>query len=501
MTSFNEFEDPINGFAEGPQDDFGLDGSAPLNNPLGLSDQDVQLEFDNFKTVSPTYNDNDAFPTVSPTYNPEIDEEEQTVTTEEPNAPQTPTYTPDASPPPDISIATRDDEDDLERNEHETPSQPAPSTQTLFGSDSEDEDLRSKPSLGNTGDADETQEEQGHGKGKKSAGGDDDNSDNASIKSDPADEKLTDFDLMMLKKSEERRQTYRRRKRGDTEFINDQDDVIQAMIAEMKKAADADRKANQRNECAFSKLTMLPKVVNSLQKQDLQTAFLDCGILSALADWLAPLPDGNLTHLKIRESVLKLLGDMTTVSPEQLKNSGIGKAVMLLFKHPKEMKENRAKAGKLIQEWSRPIFGTSANYRSMTREEREERDMDLMSENRRKSAGRSSTVDNDEEEDDEDEEGNPTPKRKRKAKSNPEGEDEVDVNKDIPRARVPQPSMKDYVIRPKSNLMMEATEGTNRRGSAKKDNRFEKRIRGIKEQQRTAKGLKGASVSLEGRKM
>ena len=38
-------------------------------------------------------------------------------------------------------------------------------------------------------------------------------------------------------------------------------------------------------------------------------------------------------------------------------------------------------------------------------------------------------------------------------------------------------------------------------GSAKKDNRFEKRIRGIKDQQRTAKGLKGASVSLEGRKM
>lgn len=477
--SFNEFEDPLNGFTGEAQDDFGLDGGNQLNNPLGLSDHDVQLEYDNF-------------PTVSPTYNPDIEEEEQTITTEPPAAPQTPT----ASPPPDTSIATRDDEDDLEQNGADaTSSQPAaPSTQVLFGSDSGDEDARPKLSPQNAGDVDEPQQQ------APNAVAEDDNSDAASIKSEPVDEKLSDFDLMMLKKSEERRHSFRRRKRGgDSEFINDQDDIIQAMIAEMKKAADNDRKANQRNECAFNKLTMLPKVVNSLQKHDLQTAFLDCGILSALADWLAPLPDGNLTHLKIRESVLKLLGDMMTVSPEQLKNSGIGKAVMLLYKHPKEMKENRAKAGKLIHEWSRPIFGTSANYRSMTREEREERDMDLM-ENRRKSTGRPRTADEDEDEDDEDEDG--APKKKRKAKkTDQEGEDEVDVNKDIPRARVPQPSMKDYVIRPKSNLMMEAVEGANRRGSAKKDNRFEKRIRGIKDQQRTAKGLKGASVSLEGRKM
>jgi hypothetical protein len=94
---------------------------------------------------------------------------------------------------------------------------------------------------------------------------------------------MSDFDIMMSKKSEERKRAFRRRKGQEVDLINDYDEQIQEIISDMKKAAENDRKANQRNECAFNKLKMLPVVINSLQKQDLQTAFLDCGILSALA--------------------------------------------------------------------------------------------------------------------------------------------------------------------------------------------------------------------------
>ena len=68
---------------------------------------------------------------------------------------------------------------------------------------------------------------------------------------------------------------------------------------------------------------------------------------------------------------------------------------MLCYRHPKESKKNREKAGKLISKcflysltlvcllfvdtWARPIFGLTANLKKMTRDERERRETTLTS--------------------------------------------------------------------------------------------------------------------------
>lgn len=158
---------------------------------------------------------------------------------------------------------------------------------------------------------------------------------------------------------------------------------------------------------------------------------------------------------------------------------------MYLYKHPKETKQNRDRAGRLISEWARPIFNLTTDFRAMSKEERQERDRVTIRQ-RKKTP-----------------EPEPSTSKKKKginsAFTKPEEENTLRPGDPgwVARARVPRPSEKEYVNRPKSTVEGEVS-ATNKR----KPNRFEKHMKKFLDQKRLkASSRRAVEISIEGRKM
>ncbi|XP_046891067.1 protein IWS1 homolog isoform X2 [Hypomesus transpacificus] len=364
---------------------------------------------------------------------------------------------------------------------------------TLFGSDSDSGDEEEKmiaDIFGESGDEEGeeftgfNQEDLEGEKNKaqasaKKAVEDDSDSDDGVDRGGKDTSFMSDFDVMLARKKAQSGK--RRRNRDGGTFISDADDVVSAMITKMNEAAEEDRTLNSQKKPALKKLTLLPTVVMHLKKQDLKETFIDSGVMSAIKEWISPLPDKSLPALKIREELLRILQELPSVSQETLKHSGIGRSVMFLYKHPKESRPNKDVALKLINEWSRPIFGLTSNYKGMTREERQQRDLDQQMPQRRRLSS-----------------GGQTPRRDLEKVLT--GEEKALRPGDpgfCARARVPMPSNKDYVVRPKWNVEVESS----RSGFKKGLSRLEKHKRRIAEE-RKRRRLQGAvKISVEGNHM
>lgn len=290
---------------------------------------------------------------------------------------------------------------------------------------------------------------------------------------------MSDFDIMLARRKA--MNSKKRRHRDGGTFISDADDVVSAMITKMNEAAEEDRTLNSQKKPALKKLTLLPQVVMHLKKQDLKETFIDSGVMSAIKEWISPLPDKSLPALRIREELLRILQELPSVSQETLKHSGIGRSVMFLYKHPKESRSNKDLALKLINEWSRPIFGLTSNYKGMTREERQQRDLDQQMPQRRRLSS-----------------GGQTPRRDLEKQLT--GEEKALRPGDpgfCARARVPMPSNKDYVVRPKWNVEMESSRGPMKKGMS----RVDKQMRRIADIRRLTKPGHAVKISVEGNRM
>ena len=281
---------------------------------------------------------------------------------------------------------------------------------------------------------------------------------------------VNDFDAMMARKKEMMGGS--RRRKMNVDIINDNEELISVMVTKMRQAAEMDRNLNMERKPATKKLSLLDLAMRQISKVDLIEGFLDANVLSALTDWLAPLPDKSLPALTIRNAIIKWLSTLPPLSQEMLKVSGIGKAIMYLFKHPLESRVNRDRCGQLIAKWSRPIFNNSDDFKSLTKEERQERDVEM------KESGRYMT----------------------NVKNSEEDNSDKILRPGDPgwcyRARVPRPSGKDYVIRPKSTK-----EGEVRKNAKKRKTRLDKQILAFQQKKSARKMKRAVTMSMEGRNM
>ncbi|KAH0850529.1 hypothetical protein HID58_095450, partial [Brassica napus] len=115
--------------------------------------------------------------------------------------------------------------------------------------------------------------------------------------------------------------------------------LVENVMAELEVTAEEDAELNRQGKPAINKLKKLSLLTNVLGKKQLQTEFLDHGVLTLLKNWLEPLPDGSLPSITF--------------------------VIMFLSSPDEELLQNRRLARDLVDKWSRPIFNKSTRFEDM----------------------------------------------------------------------------------------------------------------------------------------
>ncbi|KAL0207936.1 hypothetical protein P9112_010523 [Eukaryota sp. TZLM1-RC] len=131
---------------------------------------------------------------------------------------------------------------------------------------------------------------------------------------------------------------------------------IQGLLSEMQQAVEKDTESFEAGTPALAKVKLLPRVLDMAQRSEAHGDLIDNGFLTQCAGWLAPLPDGTLSSLKVRTEILRMLLSFENVSSDTLENSNIGAFVAYLGDHPDETADNKDICSKLKDQWTHSMF-------------------------------------------------------------------------------------------------------------------------------------------------
>lgn len=159
--------------------------------------------------------------------------------------------------------------------------------------------------------------------------------------------------------------------------------VVRKLMRKMRDAARDDFVNRKDGKPALNKLMLLPEVRLTIANAALHLLLLEGTaigihggedeegeggdgsggtILSALREWLRPLPGADMPNPQLRTEVYKMLGSLP-IGIEHLRESKIGHVLAFFANQEKETLQNRALLKGMIERFSRSIFHKQASYK------------------------------------------------------------------------------------------------------------------------------------------
>ena len=133
---------------------------------------------------------------------------------------------------------------------------------------------------------------------------------------------------------------------------------VKDIIGEMYTAASLDRdymsnKDGQRSKAGLAKLSMLPYLAETLNREKLQESFLDAGLLGAFQAWLEPHDNGCMPLYDVKHTLLLILSQLN-IEVDHLRECNIGKIIHFYTLNKHEHPNIRKLAQQLKDKWSKP---------------------------------------------------------------------------------------------------------------------------------------------------
>jgi transcription factor SPN1 len=161
-----------------------------------------------------------------------------------------------------------------------------------------------------------------------------------------------------------------KKKKKTVQSFEEKKEVAEEFVSRMEYSADEDDLAIKEKRPGLKKLQMLPQAVEMMTNREMIRPLIESDVLSAVKRWIQPLPNGSLGNVTVRNKMIDVVSKMGTgeehgIDTDDLKKSGFGKLVMTLYMHKKETPAMKKQLKKLIEEWSRTIFGKSGNMKDL----------------------------------------------------------------------------------------------------------------------------------------